>query len=221
VIKADLHVHTTYSMDSVSPLDRIIARCLKTGINCLAIADHGTIDGALRLKEMAPFPIIIAEEITTSCGEIIGLFLSEKIPAMLSAEEAIARVKAQNGLVCIPHPYDTLRMSAFKNQAFDIIMPYVDIVEVFNARSLSPCASIRARQLAAKHGKLSSAGSDAHTPAEIGHAYVEMPEFNGKDEFLASLAKGRIYGHRSNPAVHFASTWAKLKKQRSQGESTC
>ena len=221
MIKADLHVHTTYSMDSVSPPDRIIARCLKTGINCLAIADHGTIDGALRLKEMAPFTVIIAEEITTSRGEIIGLFLSEKIPAKLSVEEAIARIKAQDGLVCIPHPYDTLRLSAFKNHALDTIMPHVDIVEVFNARSLSPRASTRARQLASKHGKLSSAGSDAHTPAEIGHAYVEMPEFNGKDEFLTSLAIGKICGHRSNPAVHFASTWAKLKKRIAQEESTC
>jgi len=215
LLKADLHVHTAYSMDCAMPLEQVIARCLEIGINCLAIADHGTIAGALRLKEMVPFPIIIAEEIMTPFGEIMGLFLSEEIPNKLSAEETIARIKAQDGLVCIPHPYDKLRLSAFKNQALETIMSQVDIIEVFNSRSLFPGNSARAWRLARKYGKLTSAGSDAHTPYEIGNAYVEMPEFNGKDEFVESLAQGRIFNHRSNPLVHLASTWARLKKHLS------
>lgn len=221
MLKADLHVHTAYSIDSASPLEKIIAHCSEVGINCLAIADHNTIAGALRLKEMAPFQIIIAEEILTSSGEIIGLFLSEEIPSRLPIEEAIARIKAQDGLICIPHPYDMLRLSACKNQVFETIMPQVDIIEVFNSRSLSPGNSAKAWHLAHKYNKLASAGSDAHTPSEIGNAHVEMPEFNGKDEFLVSLAKGEIFGHRSNPLVHFASTWAKLKKRLPREKSLC
>jgi predicted metal-dependent phosphoesterase TrpH len=127
-------------------------------------------------------------------------------------KETVARIKAQDGLVCIPHPYDRLRFSVFRDQAFDDIMPDVDIIEAFNARSLSPASSTRAWELVRKYGKAASAGSDAHTLPEIGNAYVEMPDFNGKDEFLASLAKGKISGNRSNPMARFVSTWNRLKK---------
>jgi predicted metal-dependent phosphoesterase TrpH len=89
----------------------------------------------------------------------------------------------------------------------------VDIIEAFNARSLSAGSSTRARQLAQKYGKPASAGSDAHTLPQIGNAYVEMPDFNGKDKFLASLAKGKISGNKSNPTAHFISTWNRLKKR--------
>jgi len=212
LIKADLHVHTGYSMDSKASLERIVEHCLQVGINCLAIADHNTMAGAVRLKEMAPFQIIVAEEVLTTCGEVIGMFLTEEIPSKLTIEEAISRIKAQQGLVCIPHPYDNFRLSAFRNEAFAAIMPQVDIIEVFNSRSFSPHNSAKAKKLAEKFGKPVSAGSDAHTPAEIGKAYVEMPDFNDKETFLSSLAKGKIMGRKSSPLVHFASTWARLTK---------
>lgn len=192
-------------------LEQIIARCLDSGINCIAIADHGTIAGALKLKEVAPFPIIIAEEILTPFGEIMGMFLSKEIPSKLSVEETIAQIKSQDGLVCIPHPYDRLRPSALKDKVLKTIMPSVDIIEVFNARTLTPRSQTKALQLVREFGKHASAGSDAHTPTEIGNTYIEMPEFNGKEEFLESLAQGNIFGHRSNPMVHFTTTRNKLK----------
>ena len=213
MLKADLHVHTRYSMDCATPLEEIIARCLELGINCLAIADHGTIEGALKMREIAPFPIIIAEEILTPCGEIMGMFLSEGIPSKLAIEETLQRIKDQDALVCIPHPYDRLRPSSFGSKVkLEEIMPFVDIIEVFNARSLFPGSRARAQRLAHKFGKVSSAGSDAHTSAEIGNVYMEMPEFNSKDEFLISLAQGKICGHKSSPLVHLASTRNKFKK---------
>jgi predicted metal-dependent phosphoesterase TrpH len=195
------------------PLEKIISRCLEVGISCLGVADHNTIAGALKLKEMAPFSIIVGEEILTLNGEVIGFFLTQEIPSKLSIEETVAQIKAQNGLVCIPHPYDRLRVSVFRDQIFEDIMPDVDIIEVFNARSLSPGSSTRAAQLVQKYGKLASAGSDAHTLPEIGNAYVEMPNFNDKEEFLASLAKGKISGNKSSPTAYFVSTWNKLKKR--------
>ncbi|MCJ7655974.1 MAG: PHP domain-containing protein [Dehalococcoidia bacterium] len=215
MIKADLHIHTAYSMDCTMPLEQIISRCLEVGINCLAVADHNAIEGAIKLKEMSPFPIIVSEEILTLDGEVIGMFLSQEIPSKLPIKETVAQIKAQGGLVCIPHPCDRLRFSVFRNQVFEDIMPAVDIIEVFNARSLVPGSSARAWELARKYGKLASAGSDAHTPSEIGNACVEMPEFNGKDEFLASLAEGKISGNKSKPTVHFANAWARLKKRLS------
>jgi len=213
MIKADLHIHTAYSIDCTMPLEQIISRCLEVGINCLGVTDHNTIAGALKLKEMAPFSIIVGEEILTLDGEVIGFFLKQEISSKLSIEETIAQIKAQNGLVCIPHPYDRLRLSVFRDQIFEDIMPEVDIIEIFNARSLSPGSSIKATKLAQKYGKLASAGSDAHTLPEIGNAYVEMPEFNDKNDFLASLAKGKISGNKSNPTAHLVSTWNRLKKR--------
>jgi predicted metal-dependent phosphoesterase TrpH len=214
LIRADLHIHTAYSMDCAMSLEQIIARCLEVGINCLAVADHNAIEGALKMKEMAPFTVIASEEILTLDGEVIGMFLSHEIPSKLPIREAVAQIKAQGGLVCIPHPCDRLRL-AVRDQVLEDIMPEVDIIEVFNARSLAPGSSTRAWRMAQKYGKLASAGSDAHTLSEIGNVCVEMPEFNGKDEFLASLAEGKISGNKSSPTVHFASIWARLNKRLS------
>jgi predicted metal-dependent phosphoesterase TrpH len=175
LFKTDLHIHTQYSMDCNTSLDEIIKRCLQVGINCIAIADHGTIAGALKMREIAPFTVIIAEEILTPGGEIMGMFINEEIPSRLSVEETINRIKAQDGLVCIPHPYDMIRASAFNSsKELAKIMPFVDIIEIFNARSLYPGAQGKAQRLAQKFSKIGSAGSDAHTISEIGSAYIEI-----------------------------------------------
>ena len=211
MLKADLHVHTEYSFDCATSLESIIDRCLKRGINCVAIADHGTIAGALELKDIAPFKVVVAEEILTPIGEIMGLFLTEEIPSGIPAEEAIARIKAQGGLVGLPHPFDYMRGINQKLQSLDSLAPDIDIVEVFNARALPLLFTDRkARRFAAKHGLLGSAGSDAHTPHEIGRAYVEMREFNGKEEFCSALAEASICGHRSCPLVHVPTAWRTL-----------
>ena len=109
MLKADLHIHTEYSFDTAMSLESIIARCQKRGVNCIAVADHGPIAGGLRMKEMAPFRVIVAEEVLTPIGEVMGLFLTEEVPSHISLREAVARIKAQGGLVCLPHPLDYLR----------------------------------------------------------------------------------------------------------------
>jgi predicted metal-dependent phosphoesterase TrpH len=213
LLKADLHIHTQYSMDCNTPLEKIISRCLKLGINCIAIADHGTAEGALKMQKIAPFTVIAAEEILTPHGEIMGMFLKETIPSGLSVVETIARIRAQGGLVNIPHPFETIRGSALNSKVIEAIAGQIDLMEVLNSRSPFPANSNKAQAFALKHGIAQGAGSDAHTIYEIGNAYVEMPEFNGKDEFLQSLARGRIHGRRSSTAMHLFSMWAKLKKQ--------
>jgi predicted metal-dependent phosphoesterase TrpH len=213
LLKADLHVHTEYSLDCGTPLDRIVGRCIEKGINCIAIADHGTAEGALKLQETAPFTIIVAEEILTPHGEIMGMFLKETIPSGLSVAETISRIRAQGGLVNIPHPFDIFRQSALRNHIIEEIADQIDIIEVFNARSLPPQQSAKARAFAKKHGIVQGAGSDAHTLREIGNAYIEMPEFKGRDDFLEALVRGKIYGHTTNPFIHFASVWNRLKNR--------
>ena len=213
MLKADLHIHTEYSGDCDTPLEKIVGRCLEIGINCIAICDHGTAEGALKMRDIAPFPVIVAEEILTPHGEITGMFLEETIPSGLSVEQTISRIRAQGALVCIPHPFDTFRQSALGNNIIEKIAEQIDIIEVFNSRAFLPQDSAKALAFALKHGIAKSAGSDAHTLYEIGNTYVEMPEFNGKDDFLQALEKGKISGHRTNPLIHFASAWTRLKKQ--------
>ena len=215
MLKADLHIHTEYSMDCTTPLEKIINRCLELGINCIAIADHGTVEGALEIQRLAPFTVIVAEEISTPHGEIMGMFLKETIPSGLSVEQTISQIRAQGALVCVPHAFDMFRPSALGGKMAEEIVEHIDIVEVFNSRSPLLRSSAKALAFAQKYGIAKSAGSDAHTPDAIGNAYVEMAEFNGKDDFLRALARGKIYGHRTNPVTHFSSAWARLKTRLS------
>jgi predicted metal-dependent phosphoesterase TrpH len=109
------------------------------------------------------------------------------------------------------------RPSALGGKIVEELVDQIDIMEVFNSRSPLLRSSAKALAFAQKYDIAKSAGSDAHTPDAIGDAYVEMAEFNGKDDFLRALAKGKIYGHRTNPITHFSSAWAKLKTQFLKG----
>lgn len=213
MLRADLHVHTEYSMDCATPLETVVRHCQQKGINCIAVADHGTVEGALKMQKMAPFKVIVAEEILTPYGEIMGLFLKETIPSHISPAETIARIKEQDGLVCIPHPFELVRTSALDSHIITEIVAQIDVIEVFNARNPFLHSSEKAAAFARKHGIPGSAGSDAHTPGEIGNAYVEMPDFSGKDEFLKALACGQVCGRRSSPLVHFGSMWARIQNR--------
>ncbi len=211
MLKADLHIHSRYSMDCQTPLEKIVERCQQLGINCIAIADHGTAEGGLAMQKIAPFKVIVAEEILTTEGEIMGMFLKETIPSGITPREAIKLIREQGGLVNIPHPFETIRGSSLKDKVIDEIADEIDLMEVLNSRSPFPANSNKARNFALKHNIPAGAGSDAHTINEIGNAYIEIPEFNTKEEFLKSVAQGKIYGKRSGVFVHFFSAWAKVK----------
>ncbi len=215
LIKADLHLHTHRSPDSRNLPSDIVATCISRGINCIAVTDHNRLGGAIEVKAVAPFTVIPAEEIKTPVGEIIGLFLEEEIPRGLSPEETAMRIRAQGGLVMIPHPFDRLRQSKLSEEALNrlVAASLVDIIEVFNSRTSLLADSRRARRFAERHGLLMGAGSDAHTLGELGRCYVEMPAFKDKDGFRQSLAQGRIFGNRSWPSVHIFSTIAKWRKK--------
>jgi len=200
-------------MDCCTSLEEIVKRCLETDINCLAVTDHNTIAGALKLREIAPFKVIIAEEIDTSAGDLIGLFLNEEIPPALSPEETIARIKSQGGLVDIPHPFGRWPLYNCKKLRAPEIISQVDIIEVFNSRTPLPNSSRKAWDLALKYNLAPSAGSDAHTLDEIGRAYVEIAEFDSPADFLVSLSQGLTFGRRSGPLVHLASARAKARKE--------
>lgn len=205
---ADLHIHTYFSPDANTSPEEIVAHCLKKGINCIAITDHGTIEGAIRTREIAPFKVIVGEEIYTREGEIMGLFLSSSIPHGLPLREAFAQIKGQGGLIGIPHPFSFFRRGLKELKS---LVPYIHFLEVFNSRSLFFTNS--AVEFAKEYNIPSIAGSDAHTKYEIGNAYIEMPEFNTPEEFLLSLLQGKIKGKRSPIWVHFISAWLNLRRR--------
>jgi len=211
LLKADLHIHTEYSSDCNTPLEKIINRCLEIGINCIAIADHGTAEGAVKMQGLAPFKVIVAEEILTPHGEIKGMFLKETIPSGFSVEQTISQIRAQGGLVCITHPFDMFRGLRLDSRELEALVDQIDVIEVFNAREPFRKPSTKAQAFAQKYDIPGTAGSDAHTIGEIGNAYIEMPEFNGRDDFLQALRAGKVMGHRTNPLIHFVSVWEKLK----------
>ena len=208
-MKADLHCHTLASRDCLSSTVQVVAACRRADIDCLAITDHNR----LTHLETDEIRIIPAEEIMTTAGEIIGLFLSQEIPAGLAPMEAIARIKAQGGIVYLPHPFDHFRRSSRMDPAaLKEIAPRVDAVEVLNARNLLASDDLHARDWAAERSLPMGAGSDAHTPREIGTAYVELEDFASPTAFLESLRNARIGGRNSPFWVHFFSTWAKWTK---------
>lgn len=176
-------------------------RCLDAGINCIAITDHGTIEGALRTREIAPFPVVIGQEVYTKEGEIMGFYLTQSIPHGFSATETAARIKDQGGIVGIPHPFDYFTRRAGGKRLVEGLLPHLSTLEVFNARSIFSFSS--AARFARANHLLPTAGSDAHTIREIGTAYMEMPEFTNAPELLSSLSQGKVGGHRSPFWVHF------------------
>jgi predicted metal-dependent phosphoesterase TrpH len=218
LFKADFHIHSRYSMDCTTSLEDIICTCQKKGFNCIALADHGSIEGAIKMQELAPFKVIIAEEILTKDGEIMGMFLSRLVPSGLSMEESIRLIKEQGGLLCAQHPYDKVRPDSLKSEVMERIAPEIDLVEVFNARNPLKQSSLLAAKFATEHDLPGCAGSDAHSAAEIGNAYIEMPEFLGRDDFLEALKQGKIHGRYTGPISRLSGLVARLKKKSGLGK---
>lgn len=220
LVRIDMHSHTHLSPDSNAQLKDIIRAVERRGLDALAVTDHNRIGGALRLREIASFLIVVGEEVMTTEGEIIGLFMSEEIPAGLSPEETVARIHGQGGVVYVPHPFDRIRRgSHLAGPALKRLLGQIDVVEVINSRTTLPWDNQRAERFCALHGLRRGAGSDAHLPREIGQAWVELPPFGSAKEFLASLAVGRAIGHLSSPFVHLATRWVKLRHRlRGQNE---
>lgn len=188
----------------------IIQAALRRGLDGLAITDHNTLDGALEVGAVSPLPVILGEEIKTTEGEIIGLFLSRTIPARLSPEETVAAIREQGGIVYIPHPLDRYRSEAMGRRTLERIIDRVDVLEVFNARTLIRQDNTLAQEVAEANRLAMAAGSDAHTPYEIGRAYVEIDSFHDAVSFLSALRRGRAVGEMTTPFIHAFTTLVRL-----------
>jgi predicted metal-dependent phosphoesterase TrpH len=195
-VRVDMHSHTMWSGDSTTTPDEIAAAITASGIDVLCITDHNAIKGAVDLVDRLPCRVIVGEELRTHAGEVIGLFLEERIPVGVHPADAARAIREQGGMVYIPHPYDPMRRN-LAEAALDALIAdgLVDAIEVINAKTSLGSLNTRAASLAAAHGLAAGAGSDAHVPDAIGAAYVEMPEFDGPADFLVKLRVGRAVGH--------------------------
>ncbi|MCS7251032.1 MAG: PHP-associated domain-containing protein [Anaerolineae bacterium] len=207
--RVELHAHTLYSPDSLVSLEDFLTACRRKGLDRVAVTDHNTIEGALRLKERAPDLIIIGEEIRTQEGEVLAYFIEREIPKGLPMRETVERVREQGGIVALPHPCDRARGLAMGQEIIQAMIPLVDAIEVFNARCVFPRDNARAAALAARFNKPGFSGSDAHTLEELGRAWTALPPFEDAAGFLQALSQAQPTRRLSPFWVHLISLWAK------------
>lgn len=195
-VRVDLHSHTMWSGDSTTTPDEVEEAVAASGIDVLCITDHNSIKGAQELCDRLPCRVVIGEELRTHAGEIIGLFLTERIPFGTPPAEAAQAIREQGGVVYVPHPFDPMRRNMAERALYELAgAGLLDAVEVLNAKTSLQSMNARAARFAAEFGLARGAGSDAHVPLALGSAFVEMPDFDGPHDFLAKLRLGRVVGH--------------------------
>ncbi len=205
-LRVELHSHTHASPDSRLSAETIARVNRERGIDVVAVTDHNTMDGAFEMADRLPFPVILGEEIKSTEGDIIGLFLSHEIPRDMSPSDTVAAIREQNGLVLLPHPFDGLRRSALGREAVDSIVEDIDILEVFNGRTLRRRDNDAADRYADDHGLIKSVGSDSHLAAEIGHCCQSMRSWDDPQDFLASLREAELHATLAPAWVHLGSS---------------
>jgi predicted metal-dependent phosphoesterase TrpH/glycosyltransferase involved in cell wall biosynthesis len=192
-IHVDLHMHTDHSPDCATSVDTLLDTAKRAGLGAIAITDHNEVSGALEARERANgIKVIVAEEVKTADqGEVIGLFIEEKIPRGMTLEETIAEIRRQGGLVYVPHPFD--RMHAVPDYEHLLkVVEDIDAMEVFNPRVAISAFNEEAARFAAKYRIVAGAGSDSHVAQGLGSVKIKMRDFDGPDEFLESLRDADI-----------------------------
>lgn len=209
----DLHCHTSASFDSLASPESVVRAAAARGITHLAITDHDRIEGALRGRAAAPagLTVIVGEEVRTADGDLIALFLERAVVPGRPAAETIAEVRAQGGLVGIPHPFDRFRGSMLRDPRLEAIGGLVDWVETHNARVVAGSGNEKAAQFAREAGLPGIAVSDAHTVIEVGVAYTVLQgDPSTAAGLLAALATGDLVPGRASVIVRTLTPFAKL-----------
>jgi predicted metal-dependent phosphoesterase TrpH len=212
-VRVDCHLHTAASGDAVTSIDELAGRVEQEHLDVVCITDHNVTAAAVAAAERGiGARVIVGEEIRTRDGDVIGLFLTERIPYVLPLAEVTGLIRSQGGLIYLPHPFDPGRSSLGPVAEQLCADGLADVVEVFNAKiSVSASVSNRdedpnrqAELLAARYDLPGAAGSDAHDPEGIGAAYLTMPDFDGPAEFLTALRQATITGEYRPHAVRYA-----------------
>ena len=202
LIDVDLHMHTDHSSDCATPVKVLIETARDRGFGAIAITDHNEVSGALEAAKVAngmdDFKIIVAEEVMTSdAGEVIGLFLTEKIPKGVTMREAITEIRRQGGLVYVPHPFDRLHSVPDYENLLNIVED-IDLMEVFNPRVAISSFNEEAERFARKYNLIPAAGSDSHVAQGLGAVRNRLHDFDGPEEFLESMREAEITRRHKN-----------------------
>ena len=217
-VRVDCHLHTVASGDAVLTLEQLAERARLAGLDVVCITDHNVTAAAVQAaKRDLGVRVIVGEEIRTPDGDVIGLFLTERIPYVLPLAEVIGRIKAQQALVYVPHPFDLARSSLGRVLPGLCEEGAVDIIEVFNAKISDPALNYQAADLAARFALPGGAGSDAHDAPGVGAAYLEIPDFDGPAGFLAALADARLTG--SSATTRCATRGDRCYRDRTPGRA--
>ncbi len=201
-IHCDLHMHTDHSPDCATPVEVLLETAKERGLGAIAITDHNEVSGALEARELAErdggIKVIVAEEVKTAHqGEVIGLFIEEKIERGMSLAETIAEIKRQGGLVYVPHPFDRLHSVPDYEHLLDVVEE-IDILEVFNPRIAIDSFNEEAVRFARKYGIVPGAGSDSHVAQGLGSVKIRLRDFEGPEEFLESMRAADIVRKHKN-----------------------
>lgn len=199
-VRVDMHSHTLHSGDSTTTIDEVVDAVVAAGIDVLCVTDHNSISGVAQLAQVLEREgicrVIAGEEVRTHAGEIIGLFLSQRIPFGENAWRTAQVIREQGGLVYIPHPFDPMRHNISEAALNDLTqVGLVDAIEVFNAKTSLQSLNARAQRFAIDRDVAQGAGSDAHVPLALGSAFVDIPDFDGPQDFLDALRRGQVVGH--------------------------
>lgn len=185
-----------WSGDSTTTPEELERAVEESGLDVVCITDHNAVAGAFELVGRLPCRVVVGEELRTAHGELIGLFLTERVPMGMSPADSARAIRDQGGLVYVPHPFDPMRRNLAERSLFELVeLGLIDAIEVLNAKTSLRHLNERAAEFAAEHGVAAGAGSDAHVPDALGAAYVEMAEFDGPIEFLEALRDARVVGH--------------------------
>jgi predicted metal-dependent phosphoesterase TrpH len=198
-IYCDLHMHTDHSPDCATPVDVLLDTAKRAGLGAIAITDHNEISGAHEARERADgIKVIVSEEVKTAHeGEVIGLFIEEKIPRGMSLRETIDAIHAQGGLAYVPHPFDRLHSVPDYEHLLKVVED-IDILEVFNARVIARGFNEEAQRFADKYRVVAGAGSDSHVAQGLGTVKIRMRDFDSAEEFHESLRDADILHKRKS-----------------------
>jgi predicted metal-dependent phosphoesterase TrpH len=198
-IHCDLHMHTDHSPDCATPVDLLLETAKRRGLGAIAVTDHNEISGAHEARTRANgIKVIVSEEVKTAHeGEVIGLFIEEKIPRGMSMKETIDAIHAQGGLAYVPHPFDRMHSVPDYEHLLKVVED-IDVLEVFNARVAVRGFNEEARRFAAKYRVVAGAGSDSHVTQGLGTVKIRMRDFDGPEEFLESLRDADILHKRKS-----------------------
>jgi predicted metal-dependent phosphoesterase TrpH len=186
-IKADLHVHTTYSKDSLITPEGLVYFAKKSGLNAVAVTDHNYLEGAYKIAKETDFLIIPGMEVSSSDGHIVALNVKELIPRGLSAAETVGLIHKAGGIAIACHPY-----VYFKGALKGNVCETFDAIEIINGRAFPFKRSVKKATLTAERLGLSRvAGTDAHYGPQIGYGYTVIEAEEAKVESIAkAIVKG-------------------------------